>query len=76
MPAAPRYEVQQQQFDASRPFAVLATFRHFNRCMGRYATKRQAQDRARYLTRRDDMRQLASDEASERRGMALMSGEG
>lgn len=40
------YEVQKMTFDAARPFAVVATFRSFNKVIARYETKEQAQRRA------------------------------
>jgi hypothetical protein len=69
------FEVQKQTFDAARPFAVVATFRSFNRVVGRYEDEAAAKRRARYLNRRESLAQLASDEASERRGLACMAGE-
>jgi hypothetical protein len=45
------YEVQNSKFDASRPFAVVATFRSFRKIVGRYATEEQANRRARDLNR-------------------------
>jgi len=46
------YEVQKSSYDASRPFIVLATFRSFNRGMGRYATEEEAKRRVRDLAKR------------------------
>lgn len=46
---AKRYEVQHSKFDAARPFAVVATFRTFNKVVGRYETEEQAKRRARLL---------------------------
>ncbi len=43
------YEVQKMAFDASRPYAVVATFRRFNPVVGRYADKTSAKRRARDL---------------------------
>lgn len=57
-----RYIVKPQSFDAARPFAVMATFRTFNRVIGRYETKKQAQNRARYLSLRDARLDLRSPE--------------
>lgn len=69
------FEVQTQTYDAARPFAVVATFRSFNKVVGRYEDEATAKRRARYLNRRESLAQLASDEASERRGLARMAGE-
>lgn len=41
-----RYEVQASKFDAARPYAVVATFRTFNKVVGRYETETQAKRRA------------------------------
>lgn len=41
-----RYEVQTSKFDAARPYAVVATFRTFNKVAGRYETEAQAKRRA------------------------------
>lgn len=46
--------VQKDTYDASRPFAVLRTFRSFNRVAGRYATKGQAKRRVRDLEARSN----------------------
>jgi len=48
-----RYEIQKTTYDAARPFAVIATFRSFNRCVGRYATEAEAKRRARDLSRKN-----------------------
>jgi hypothetical protein len=45
------YEVQKTTFDAARPFAVVATFRSFNRVIARYETEQQAKRRARDLNK-------------------------
>lgn len=45
------YEVQPLRGDAARPFAVVATFRSFNRVIERYETEGQAKRRARDLNR-------------------------
>lgn len=41
------YEVQKSDYDATRPYAVVATFRHFNKIINRYETIEQAKRRAR-----------------------------
>jgi hypothetical protein len=41
------FQVEKMSFDAARPYAVVATFRSFNRVIGRYATLEQAKRRAR-----------------------------
>ncbi len=38
--------------DASRPFAVVATFRSFNRVIARYSDKQAAERRARDMNRK------------------------
>jgi hypothetical protein len=48
----PPYEVQKMTFDAAHPWAVLATFRSFNRVIARYADERQAKRRARDLNKK------------------------
>lgn len=40
------YEVETHTFDAARPYAVVATFRSFNRVIGRYEDKAAADLRA------------------------------
>lgn len=40
------YEVQKLQYDATRPYAVIRTFRSFNKVVQRYETKEQANKRA------------------------------
>ena len=47
------YEVQKMTFDAARPYAVVATFRSFNRVVGRYEDEAAAKRRARDLNRRE-----------------------
>jgi hypothetical protein len=42
----PAYEVQKLTLDAARPYAVVATFRSFNRVVARYETWAKAQRRA------------------------------
>lgn len=66
------YEVQKMTFDAARPYAVVATFRSFNKVIARYSDEASAKRRARDMNGRHDLRQLASDEASER----ILCGEG
>lgn len=44
--------VHLSNYDATRPYVVVATFRTFNQVKGRYATRAQADQRARYLNRR------------------------
>lgn len=46
------YIVERQSFDATRPYAVIRTFRSFNKVAGRYSDERQAKARASALTRR------------------------
>jgi hypothetical protein len=41
------YEVYKSNYDASRPYSVVATFRSFNNVIARYSTKEQANRRAR-----------------------------
>lgn len=48
---APAYVVETHTYDTSRPFAVVATFRSFNRVVGRYADASKAKRRARDLNR-------------------------
>lgn len=48
---AKAYIVEKSAFDASRPFVVVATFRSFNKVVGRYATKQEAGRRACDLNR-------------------------
>jgi len=45
------YEVQKLTYDASRPYAVVATFRSFNRVIDRYSDESKAHRRARDLNR-------------------------
>lgn len=45
------YEVETHTYDTSRPYAVVATFRSFNRVVGRYADASKAKRRARDLNR-------------------------
>ncbi len=45
------YQVIKSDYDASRPFAVIATFRSFNRVIARYADETKAKRRARDLNR-------------------------
>ena len=47
------YEVQKMTFDAARPYAVVATFRSFNRIVGRYENEATAKRRARDLNQRE-----------------------
>jgi hypothetical protein len=47
------YEViVQNRFDAARPFAVIATFRSFNKIIARYSDEDSARRRARDMNRR------------------------
>jgi hypothetical protein len=48
------YVVEQRAYDASRPYAVVATFRSFNQVIARYAERANAQRRARDMNRRRD----------------------
>jgi hypothetical protein len=41
------YEVKKSDYDASHPYAVIATFRSFNKVIGRYSSIEQAKRRAR-----------------------------
>ena len=50
-PAA-NFIVERSRFDASRPFAVVATFRSFNTVFGRYESWDKASRRARDLNKR------------------------
>jgi hypothetical protein len=50
---AKAFEVQKSNYDAARPFAVVATFRSFNKIMGRYADEASAKRRARVLNKRN-----------------------
>ncbi len=45
------YEVQKMTFDAARPYAVVATFRSFNKVIARYANEADAKRRARDMNR-------------------------
>ena len=45
------YQVQKMTFDATRPYAVIATFRSFNRVIARYEDETAAKRRARDLNR-------------------------
>jgi hypothetical protein len=45
------FVVIRSDYDASRPFIVVATFRTWNKVVGRYATIEQANRRARDLNR-------------------------
>lgn len=45
------YEVQKMTFDAARPYAVIATFRSFNKVIARYASEAQAKRRARDMNK-------------------------
>lgn len=45
--------VQKQRFDAARPYAVVATFRSFNKIVSRYEDEQAAKRRARDLNRRN-----------------------
>ena len=47
------FEVQKMTYDAARPYAVVATFRSFNRVIARYEDKARAERRARDLNRRE-----------------------
>lgn len=44
-----RYEVQKLSMDTARPYGVVATFRSFNRVVGRFETEEQAKRHARRL---------------------------
>lgn len=43
------FVVEKTQYDATRPYAVVATFRRFNQVVGRYPDEAQAKRRARDL---------------------------
>lgn len=45
------YEVQKMTYDATRPFAVVATFRSFNKVIDRYSNEADAKRRARDMNR-------------------------
>ncbi len=45
------YEVQKMAYDASRPYAVVATFRRFSPVVARYEEESAAKRRARDLNR-------------------------
>lgn len=47
----PDWIVQKDDFDAAKPYAVVATFRSFNKVKARYASDEQAKRRARDLNR-------------------------
>jgi hypothetical protein len=46
------YEVQKMTFDAARPYAVVATFRSFNKVIERYSDETAAERRARDMNKR------------------------
>lgn len=46
------FVVVESNYDAARPYAVVATFRRFNRVIARYADEAQAKRRARDKNRR------------------------
>lgn len=46
------FEVQKTTYDAARPYAVVATFRSFNRVVARYSDEQQAKRYARDRNRR------------------------
>lgn len=43
------YEINISKYDTARPYEVVATFRSFNKVVGRYATLGQAYRRSREL---------------------------
>lgn len=43
------FEVQKMTYNVARPYAVVVTFRSFNKVIGRYETEQQANRRARDL---------------------------
>lgn len=45
------YEVQKTTYDAARPYAVVATFRSFNKIIERYSDESAAKRRARDMNR-------------------------
>jgi hypothetical protein len=51
------YEVQKMAYDAARPYAVVATFRSFNRVIARYEDETAAKRRARDLNRVSTVRE-------------------
>ena len=46
------YEVQKMTFYATRPYAVVATFRSFNKVIERYSDEDAAKRRARDMNRK------------------------
>lgn len=48
---AKAFEVEKHSFDATRPWAVVATYRSFNRVIQRYEDESAAKRRARDLNR-------------------------
>jgi hypothetical protein len=55
------YEVRKSNYDAARPFAVVATFRSFNQVIERYADEDAANRRARRLNRQHEPRETNED---------------
>lgn len=49
--AVKNYEVRRFAYDAARPYAVVATFRSFNRVIARYEDADKAKRRARDMNR-------------------------
>jgi hypothetical protein len=45
------YEVIKSEYDASRPYVVIATFRSFNKVIGRYSDETSAKRRARDMNK-------------------------
>lgn len=52
------YEVQKMTGDAARPYAVVRTFRSFNKVVQKYETKQQADKRAWAMNRKLEAIQL------------------
>lgn len=52
------YEVQKMTGDATRPYAVIRTFRSFNKVVQRYEDKAAADRRARDMNRKLEQIQL------------------
>lgn len=49
------YEVIKSNYDASQPYAVVATFRSFNKVIARYSSIEQANRRARDMNRKSNV---------------------
>src|ERR1700733_1719115 len=67
------YEVQKMTFDAARPYAVVATFRSFNRVIERYSDEASAKRRAYDMNRKRNRRmEMNLNDSKERVIMAVM----